>query len=507
MNSDELKRYLKNLPGLIDQEGAQIRKQNATKSFLNFVQTYFLAHVANAAGEFKESSKFRRDFYENEFKWTSANRNILIKAYRGAAKTTLVSRLWVLYKTLAKFSAQNIVIISATIGLSKKTLDFIKNELEENELLIKDFHIIKGEKWSEEEIIFYAGKFAFKISAYGAGKKIRGENWRGHRPNLIICDDLENDENVRTKSQRDKIYDWFEKAVMKLPARGDEKHNIVVVGTTLHHDSLLKRLELREDFFTLNYPLVRAFPSNLDDEKWNMREFILDDATLNKAKFKAEFLSAKKAFMSEYQNEPLSSDEAIFSGYKTYEIMPLCDAYYIGIDPAMGKARGDYFGLAVLGRKENQYYLDTKGYKIKPDLMIEKIMRLYLNLAKFARPIKIAVETIAFQEFFKDELKKAFANRGIILSVCELKNSVVKELRLDAFAPYITGGEILINQANALLCEELDTYPKSAHDDLLDASEMAFRIASRAAIADYRALNRLASRNDNLIKSIKGKYL
>ena len=125
--------------------------------------------------------------------------------------------------------------------------------------------------------------------------------------------------------------------------------------------------------------------------------------------------------------------------------MPVCDAYYIGLDPAMGKARGDYFGLAVLGKKDKQYYLDTKGYKLKPDVMIEKFMQLYLRLLLYGKPIKIAIETVAFQEFFKDKLKDEFAAKGISLSVCELKNSVAKELRLDALAPYVTDGTILIN--------------------------------------------------------------
>ena len=232
----------------------------------------------------------------------------------------------------------------------------------------------------------------------------------------------------------------------------------------------------------------------------------LDDESMDKCAILAEFFDDKESFYSEYQNEPLSKDGAIFAGYKTYEVMPVCDAYYIGIDPAMGKARGDYFGLALLGKKDKQYYLDTKGYKIKPDMMIEKIVRLYLKILSLGRPVKIAIETIAFQEFFKDKLKDEFAKKGIILSVCELKNSVTKELRLDALAPYITDGTIEVNLDNTLLIEELDTYPKAPHDDLLDASEMAFRIASSVAIADYRAINKIIKKNKNLIRSLKDRY-
>ncbi|EAI0220242.1 hypothetical protein E0Z21_08885, partial [Campylobacter jejuni] len=76
----------------------------------------------------------------------------------------------------------------------------------------------------------------------------------------------------------------------------------------------------------------------------------------------------------------------------------------------------------------------------------------------------------------------------------ELKNKVAKELRIDSLAPYINDGTILIDNNSNLLIEEMLTYPKAAHDDLLDASEMAFRIACSAANADYKAINRILSK-------------
>lgn len=54
-----------------------------------------------------------------------------------------------------------------------------------------------------------------KIEALGAGKKIRGRRHKQWRPDLILCDDLENDENVNTPEQRRKLRNWFYKAVSK----------------------------------------------------------------------------------------------------------------------------------------------------------------------------------------------------------------------------------------------------------------------------------------------------
>ncbi|WP_370521193.1 phage terminase large subunit [Helicobacter winghamensis] len=126
--------------------------------------------------------------------------------------------------------------------------------------------------------------------------------------------------------------------------------------------------------------------------------------------------------------------------------------------------------------------------------MINIILKLYIKYLSKGKVVKIAIETIAFQEFFKDKLKEEALKLGILLSVCELKNKVAKELRIDSLAPYINDGTILIDPNSHLLIEEMLTYPKSAHDDLLDSAEMAFRIASSAGIADYRAINRLLKR-------------
>lgn len=511
MELKELKAYLKSLPNIIDDQGENRRKKSQN-DFKFFVLTYFPHQIGLEGNDrFNDKSKFRSFVYKDLENTCVKHRHILIEAYRGGAKTTLITRLYNLWLLLTDKKSYGIVV-SSTIDIAVESSDTLRVELEENAKLVNDFKIEIGDKWKSDEFIFSADKKPKKLKFFGAGKKIRGTNFLGKRPDIIIADDIENDENVESLAQREKLYKWFRKAVLKLPSRYDPSFNIIVVGTRLHHDGLLARIKKLSAFTSFNFPLVVKFPDNIDElnkdnvSKAKISNMVLDDESMDKRGVLAEFFDDKESFYSEYQNEPLSRDGAIFSGYKTYEEMPVCDAYYIGLDPAMGKARGDYFGLAVLGKKDKQYYLDTKGYKLKPDVMIEKFMQLYLRLLLYGKPIKIAIETVAFQEFFKDKLKDEFAAKGISLSVCELKNSVAKELRLDALAPYVTDGTILINVDNTLLIEELDTYPKAPHDDLLDASEMAFRIASSVAVADYRALNRVIKRNQKLIKSLKEKY-
>ena len=289
---------------------------------------------------------------------------------------------------------------------------------------------------------------------------------------------------------------------MKLPARGDETHNIIIVGTTLHYDSLLFRIEARRDFKTLSYPLVREFPSNIDADKPDLNEFILDDSSLNKTKYWNEFISSKAAFMSEYQNTPLSREETSFSGYETFDIMPVCDAYYMGIDPALGKTKGDYFSVATLGYLAGKFYASVKMLKLKPELMIDKIIQAALGILALNRPLKIAIETIQFQEFFKDMLDKKARELGIYLPIVELKNSVAKELRIDSLTPPINNAQILVDKNSLIFIDELDTYPKSAHDDGLDSLEMAWRIA-KVPNFDYEKVNAILQKQKDKEKFLR----
>ncbi|MDD4506116.1 MAG: cell division protein FtsH [Sulfurospirillaceae bacterium] len=513
---DALKAHLKNLPRLSDKDrDARIKK--ASEDFEYAVQTYFPHHIDYSK---KETSKFRKWCYKELPTLLDKEKKIDGEAYRGAAKTTMITRLLTLWQTAIRGKKKHGAIISSTIEVALESLDVIKTELEENENLISDFDIIIGEKleesWTTGEIVFSACGILIRIKDFGAGKKIRGANWRAHRPDWIVCDDIENDENVENKSQRDKLYKWFIKAIMKLPSRKSTTYNIIYIGTKLHHDSVLSRIQGRVDFVHFSYPLVITFPLNIDQidkhhlKKSDIKGMVLDDPSLDAMELLKEYLEDKDSFMSEYQNQPLSQEGLTFGEYVTHSETPLCDAYYIGIDPALGKTKGDYFGVTVLGYYAplKRFFSRTWMYRIKATSMIDKLIWHYKQVATLERPIKIAIEIVQFQEFFKDRLIEKAKEENIHLPVVPLNNAgVPKELRIDSLAPLICDGTISIDEASILLIEELDTYPKAPHDDGLDSLEMAWRIAKKPAF-NYEEMEKELKRiedEEKLLRKIRGE--
>lgn len=506
-NLKELKSFLKALPALNDKDKEK-RVQKAKLDFRFFVQTYLSHHVSPT-----ETSLFRNYIYDHLEDLSLKYNKILIEAYRGGAKTTLISRLYSLWKLL-RGDKRYLIIISSTLDLAKESIELLSIEIEDNVRLKNDFSLTPFMSATSEEMSFCVDGTPCKIKAFGAGKKLRGTNFLSIRPDLIICDDIENDENVASATQRDKLYSWFNKAVLKLPARTNPTYNIIVVGTTLHYDSLLKRIEKRSDFFFKSFPLVISFPSNLDElsretlSSFTPLDLILDDPHIKKSDVLSDYLEDKSSFMSEFQNQPLDKENAPLSSYSTYEILPsLIDCIYIGIDPSLGKARSDYFALSFLhySKVQKLFFWEAYGFKVAPEGMIEKIIDLTLKKLSLSKKIVIACETVAFQEFFKDSLKKAFYERNLILPIIGIKSTAHKEVRLDSLSPLLSSQTLLVDQKSTLLHEELETYPKCAHDDLLDSGDIAYQAFLHQKIADYKNA-KISSKLKGRFQSIKERY-
>ena len=172
---------------------------------------------------------------------------LAIAAPRGEAKSTFVSLFFVLWAVLTG-RKHYILIIADALEQAASLLGAVKDELEFNEALKQDFPGAagKGHVWNVGTVVTPGN---VKIQALGAGKRMRGLRHGPHRPDLIVLDDLENDENVDKPEQRDKLQSWLQKTVLNLGA-ADGSMDVVYVGTLLHYDSVLAR--------TLRKPLWKA---------------------------------------------------------------------------------------------------------------------------------------------------------------------------------------------------------------------------------------------------------
>lgn len=190
-------------------------------------------------------------------------------APRGEAKTTFVDVFFLLWCVVTG-RKRYILIIADALEQAASFLEAVKVELESNPRLTADFpaHCGPGRVWNVGTIITAQN---VKVQAFGAGKRMRGLRHGPHRPDLALLDDLENDENVRSPEQRDKLESWLLRTVLSLgPA--DDSMDVVYIGTILHYDSVLARTLKKPQWQGRTFRAVEKMPERMD--LWDIWERI-----------------------------------------------------------------------------------------------------------------------------------------------------------------------------------------------------------------------------------------
>ncbi len=384
---------------------------------------------------------------------------------RGFSKSTrwaLAYPLWCLLFRKRNF----ICVFCATQTMANDAIQSIRDEIESNEIIFQDFGAMEGKIWKTNFLTF---KNETAIKAFGAGTAVRGVKYRQHRPDLIICDDTLKDESTKTFAQRQKIYNWFVRAVMPL----GKDILTIFINTLFHSDDLPSRLFKRISkgellgWVGLRFAAFTPSGNSLWEKYWSKEK-------LNKKK--REIGSA--AFSTEYMNEPLSDEERIFKPewfirYHSVDISSL--SVYFGVDPSAGKH--DEFAIFVLGIAPDgiMYELAEWAECCSVDTAIKKMIELY----RIYKPLLIGFEEVAFQSIYKKYILEEAARQGVHLPIKGLSTRGVGKERVLSLSPIIENGFFKFKENHNKTIEQLLMYPKSEYDDLQDACYYSFEISQK----------------------------
>jgi predicted phage terminase large subunit-like protein len=464
---------------------------------------------------------------------TDTNAKVAVAAPRSHAKSTYLSKAFPMHEVVYR-RRRYLIIISETPSVSTANMEWIRNQLKFNEKLRVDFGPLLSPKdqsnitdKSDAFIAWHSTETGGRkqlslVEAASTGQALRGRNWNGSRPDLIVLDDLEDARpggNASTPEQRSKLRDWFSQTVMPLGDPKGKRTAFVYMGTTVHFDALLMQvLYNRSDFESRVYRAIIDFPERMD--LWEeMRNIYVDrenksrkdDALAFYETNKDELLrgsrvlwpevqpllklmmwkwdNSSKAFNTEYMNNPIDEESMIFNPetFTYYDAIKTFDHknYLIsmGIDFAMGKERGDYSAVSVTAKHKETgviYVADSYLERVKPDKFIDIIVEKVLEW----QPDIIAAEAQAAQEFFVDTLKIQLNERGYPAAtrVKKVTQRSRKELRIEALLPNVESGVIRFSKKHTLLLEQFERYGQGAHDDGPDSLEMSIAVAKRARV-------------------------
>lgn len=482
-----------------DATARDIRRTRAQKDFRFFCRTYFPHYVKS------DESEFQRWVYDTVPGYIDAPHGVLadISAPRGNAKSTLITQLLPIWCVVTE-REWFVPIVMDSFDQAAPMLESIKVELESNPRLAMDYPGAcgAGRVWNVGVIVTANGR---KVQAFGAGKKMRGLRHGPHRPRLVILDDIENDENVRSKEQRDKLESWVKKVVIPLgPPDGSLK--ILWPNTILHYDSVANRFHKNPQWKRHKFKAVIRWPDRMDLwQEWE-EVFINEDEQAADAFYAANRLEMDKnaivtwpsmqplvmlmkkragdhhSFDCEYQNDP-TNDEASFFQKMQFWVQPSRDWVFYGAhDPSLGKNNKsrDPSACLVGGFDRNHGILcvvEAAVARMIPDRQISRI----IEFQRLYRCMVWGIESVQFQEFFRTQLVKESAKSGVPVPAVALIPHTDKSLRIESLSPHVNNGLILFSQAHTVLNEQLRHWPEADHDDGPDALHMLWMLAvSRA---------------------------
>lgn len=266
--------------------------------------------------------------------YASPNKQCGVIAPRDHAKSTALTFDYILAEVLFR-SSDYVILIGSTEDKAAEQLSNISEELHENKDLIAHFGILKFDSDQKTEIIVVMDDgHRFRILARGAEQKIRGAMWKGKRPNLIVCDDMEDDEQVENKDRRSKFRRWFFRAAKQALSKSGK---IRIHGTVLHEDALLPRLQKNKMWKMLFFKAHKSyddFSEMLWPERWTEQ-----DLRDRRKEFEEDGDSA--GYSQEFLNTPLDNAAAYL---RAGDFIPMQDVDYeapkkfaVGVDFAISK--------------------------------------------------------------------------------------------------------------------------------------------------------------------------
>ena len=423
---------------------------------------------------------------------TGPDKFVAIAAPRNHAKTTAISLSYILASVLFR-AKKFVLLVSDTETQANLFLGSIKQELQENTDIIDLFGLKKNEKGlvqfkkdTESDIIVETNDgTTFRIIAKGAEQKLRGLIWNGSRPDLIVCDDMENDELVMNKDRREKFRRWFLGAL--LPCRS-QNGEVRIVGTILHMDSMLERLMPRDtDKQTVQDGLktystkrqmwkslkYRAHNEDFSEILWPERH---PAAELKRIRTEYINQGLPDVYSQEYLNVPIDESNTYF---KRNDFLPMRDEdykskknFYVAGDFAISeKERADYTVMIVGGVDEDGILSIVDVIRGRMDGL--EIVNTMLAIQRFRDPEVFGIEDTQITKSIGPFLNMAMIEQNTFINVYPLQpHRQDKVTRARSIQARMRAGGVKFDKKAdwyQTLEDELMRFPRDKHDDQVDS--------------------------------------
>ena len=445
-------------------------------------------------------------FHFKILKLALTNTFLAVAAPRGSAKSTILSFLYPLHCVMFK-KKRFIIIVSNTYAKAARSLENIKKELRDNQMLSNDYPIIITKDAEGDSIFRHSDGFETRVLCKGADQigSVRGEKFGAYRPDLILVDDVEDDEMVRSQERRIQLRSDFDEALKYSGdiVNGTYNTQFIIIGTILHDDSLMAKLVSPKEythFKKLRYKGRITNPDGTYSSLWN-------------DKWTVEFLNQLEkedpnGFAKEIQNDPASGANQIFlkedfrywhidndkyvlfgENNKIESIGSLKDCKgAMACDLAWSEKRTADDNVIMAGLLTPSYdfliytYLAEKG--LRPDTLNEYIFNLHSKLSSLTGGyVPLGMEKAMREKVAKWDLEREMRKRNhwIDIKVIQWESDKIKRITSALLSRY-KQHTIFHRKDMGDLENQLTRFPTATHDDIVDAEHILSKMFEYAKV-------------------------
>ncbi len=445
-----------------------VRSYVTRRSHLWFFNIFFAEYVEYETAPFQ---------YEIFALTERTDWNLLcLVAFRGSAKSTLLTLSYVLWAILGIQQKKFVLIVAQTQSQAKQHMMNLRGALEHNEVLRRTLGPFREETdtWGASTIVFT--KLGARISVASVSEAIRGIKHLQHRPDLVIIDDPEDLQSARTKEGREKIYNWFKGEVMPL---GSKRTRFIVIGNVLHEHCLVMRLkqEIGDGMTTGIYREYVLIGRN-GESMWPGKF-----PTMAEIEAERKRIGNDKTWFREYLLQVIADDDQIIKRdwITYYDVLPDKNDPVLryrmsvtAVDPGTKNKEGTDPTAIVHGHlygsgNKAKIYISPIYYNDRLDFgdIIKKIKEISTKGAAGLRT-QIVVEAVQAQVYIFQDLN----HQGYPVSEFYPNIYGSKEQRLMSIGALIQNGQIVFHRGCEEIINQAVNFGLENHDDLCDALTM-----------------------------------
>jgi predicted phage terminase large subunit-like protein len=445
-------------------------RRAAAKTLKGFCFTYLPHHFPLIPSDF---------FDEMTHALESADiQRLEIIGYRGCAKSTVASLALVIWAALEHPEQYPfIVMLADTRSQASLNAASVQNELRNNDLILRDYGHLKyrkiddprpeptlesDEDWQAMNCVLDNG---VRILSRSRGQKVRGMKHRQHRPSLVVADDVEDLDWVRTQENRDKSDRWFRGNV--LPSVDEQTGRVVVIGNWLHTDGLMARLKNTGIFKVLEFPLLRDGPGT-EVERCTWRAKYATQEAIDRRRDELGDIGFRREML--LQVVPEEGQDVLPEDITYYDDPPFDDGNYLAHGGDLAISTKESADCTSLVSGEITWNSGTLEIFVQPNplnrrMSFHETMDAFDNVRHSSTmSSEFYIEGVAYQQAAIEEMeRRAFS----VKAMHPIKD---KRSRLRVAARYIKNGTVKFPRHG---CEELLNqlfgFGAEKHDDLVDA--------------------------------------